>query len=118
MRRVWPSSPRGLVLVGLLAVGLAGCAGENERLARATALHPGGRQTYEQYNCIRCHSAGEGGYGPRMIDNTRLADLEYIKGRIRNGASVGGAVMPPFPNIRGEELEELAQFVRALAEGK
>jgi mono/diheme cytochrome c family protein len=110
---------RFLELAVILAVVVlfSACDGENERLARATVLHPGGRESYEQYNCIRCHNAGDGGYGPRMIDNPRLTEIIYIKGRIQNGKRIGGAQMPAFPNIKGEELEELAKFVRVLSQG-
>jgi mono/diheme cytochrome c family protein len=109
--------PRLALLAVAFLAPLSACNRESERLARASALHPGGRESYEEYNCIRCHNAGEGGYGPRMIDNTRLGEIIYIKGRIQNGQRIGGAQMPPFPNIKGQELEELAKFVRALAQG-
>lgn len=103
-----------LVPLGLAAL-LSGCAGGSESLARATSLYPGGRESFERYSCTRCHDQGDGGYGPRMVGNPRLRDLEYIRERIRQGKTVGGAQMPAYPNIPKKELDELASFVRALA---
>ncbi len=99
----------------LLPVGFVACAPQNEALARATAAHPDGRAIFEQYNCIRCHDGGNGGYGKRMIDNPHLRDLNYIETRIVQGKKVGGAAMPGFPNMPRQDREEVAKFVRALA---
>ena len=107
---------RSILLVPLgLAALVGGCAGGSEPLARATSLHPGGRESFERYSCIRCHDEGDGGYGPRMVGNVRLRDLEYIRERVRQGKTVGAAQMPAYPDMPEEELEELALFVRALA---
>ena len=106
--------PRLLLAAPLLAA-LAACGGGNENLERATALHPAGREVFEQYNCIRCHENGDGGYGPRLIDNARLRDLEFIKSRVRNGEQAGTAQMPAYPGLSDEELADVANFVRALA---
>ena len=99
----------------LIAVALVACAPQNEAMARATAAHPLGRAVFETNNCIRCHDAGDGGYGKRMIGNPKLRDLAYIKNRIINGKTVGGAQMPGYPDLPKRDLEEVAQFVRALA---
>jgi mono/diheme cytochrome c family protein len=101
-----------LVLVG---IGLVACKPANDNLIHATALHPEGREVFERYNCIRCHNAGEGGYGPRMIGDVNLRALEYIKLRIVNGKRIGGAQMPGFPKMPKDELENVSEFVRALA---
>ena len=101
-----------LVLIGL---GLIACRPSNDALVRATALHPEGREVFERYNCIRCHNAGEGGYGATLIGDVRLRDLAFIKTRIREGKRVGAAEMPAFPNMPADELENVAKFVRALA---
>jgi mono/diheme cytochrome c family protein len=103
-----------LVLALLVPTLFVACAPQNEALARATAAHPSGRAIFEQYNCIRCHDGGNGGYGKRMIDNPRLRDLSYIKARIVNGKKIGAAQMPAFPDMPQKDLEEVAQFVRAL----
>jgi mono/diheme cytochrome c family protein len=106
------------VLLGLtllIPVGFVACAPQNEALARATAAHPEGRQVFEQYNCIRCHEGGTGGYGKKMIENERLKDLAYIKERIVNGKNLGAAQMPAYPDIPKKDLEEVSRFVQALA---
>jgi mono/diheme cytochrome c family protein len=103
-----------LTLALVLPAAFIACAPQNEALARATAAHPEGRALFEQYNCIRCHEGGTGGYGKKMIDNPRLRDLEYIKSRIVNGKDLGGARMPAYSDMPKAELEEVALFVRAL----
>jgi hypothetical protein len=103
-----------LTLALLIPALFVACAPQNEALARATAAHPEGRAIFEQYNCIRCHDGGNGGYGKRMIDNPRLRDLNYIKARIVNGKKIGAAEMPGFPDMPQTDLEEVAKFVRAL----
>ena len=103
------------VLVLGFTTGLTSCNREPENLARATALHPQGRQVFERNNCIRCHNNGEGGFGKRMIENVKLKDLEYIRNRVLTGKSVGAAQMPPFPDMDKKDLEEVSRFVRALA---
>ncbi len=99
----------------LIPVILVACAPQDEALAQATAAHPQGRAIFETNNCIRCHDAGNGGYGKRMIGNPRLRDLAYIKSRIINGKTVGGAQMPSFAYLPKKDLEEVAKFVKALA---
>ncbi len=91
------------------------CAPQNEALAKATAAHPEGRALFEQYNCMRCHEGGTGGYGKQMIENTRLRNLEYIKTRVLNGKDLGAAKMPAYPDMPKKDLEEIARFVRTLA---
>jgi mono/diheme cytochrome c family protein len=110
-----PSGYLLLSAVFALPALFAACAPQNEALAQATAAHPQGRAIFEQYNCIRCHDAGNGGYGKRMIGNPRLRDLEYIKNRILNGKVVGGAQMPAYPDMPKADLDEVSKFVRALA---
>jgi mono/diheme cytochrome c family protein len=104
-----------LLSIAVLVLGLTSCNREPENLARATALHPQGRQVFERNNCIRCHNNGEGGFGKRMIENVRLKDLEYIRNRVLTGKAVGAAQMPPFPDMDKKDLEEVSKFVRALA---
>jgi mono/diheme cytochrome c family protein len=102
-------------LLALVGIGLVACKPANDNLIRATALYPEGREVFERYNCIRCHNAGEGGYGPRMIGDVNLRDLGYIKMRVIKGKRIGGAQMPGFPTMQKDELENVAGFVRALA---
>jgi cytochrome c551/c552 len=107
---------RALLIVALgLPLLFAACAPQNEALAKATALHPEGRALFEQYNCMRCHDGGVGGYGKKMIENTRLQDLEYVRKRILEGKNLGAAQMPAYPDMPKKDLEALAKFVVALA---
>ena len=91
------------------------CAPQNEALAKATASHPEGRALFEQYNCMRCHDGGVGGYGKQMIENPRLRDLGYIKTRILEGKDLGAAKMPAYPDMPPQDLKEISEFVQALA---
>jgi mono/diheme cytochrome c family protein len=105
-----------LSLIAVLVVlGFTSCNREPEALARATALHPQGRQVFERNNCIRCHNNGEGGFGKRLVGNLKLRDLKYIRNRVLTGKAVGAAQMPPFPDMDKKDLEEVSKFVRALA---
>jgi mono/diheme cytochrome c family protein len=99
----------------MIVIGLVACRPTNDALVRATALHPEGREVFERYNCIRCHNAGEGGYGPTLLQNVNLRNLEFIKRRIREGKQTGAAAMPAFAAMPADELENVAKFVRALA---
>ena len=99
----------------MIGIALVACRPTNDALVRATALHPEGREVFERYNCIRCHNDGEGGYGPTLIQDVNLRDLEFIKKRIREGKQTGAAAMPAFPTMPADELENVAKFVRALA---
>ena len=104
-----------LTLVLVIPSVLIACAPPNEALAKATASHPEGRALFEQYNCMRCHDGGVGGYGKKMIENSRLRDLAYIKARIVEGKDLGAAKMPAYPDMPKKDLEEIALFVQALA---
>jgi mono/diheme cytochrome c family protein len=104
-----------LILVFVIPTVLIACAPPNEALAKATAFHPEGRALFEQYNCMRCHDGGVGGYGKKMIENPRLRDLTYIKARIVEGKDLGAAKMPAYPDMPKKDLEEIALFVQALA---
>jgi cytochrome c peroxidase len=103
-----------LLFLGLPLIFIA-CAPQNEALAKATASHPEGRALFEQYNCMRCHDGGVGGYGKAMIENPRLRDLTYIKTRILEGKDLGAAKMPAYADMPKKDLEEIAGFVQALA---
>ena len=104
-----------IILVLTLPIIFIACAPPNEALARATASHPEGRALFEQYNCMRCHDGGVGGYGKKMIENARLRDLDYIKTRILEGKNLGAAQMPAYPDMPKKDLEDIAAFVQALA---
>ncbi len=104
-----------LILALVIPSVLIACAPQNEALAKATAFHPEGRALFEQYNCMRCHDGGVGGYGKKMIENPRLRDLAYIKARIIEGKDLGAAKMPAYPDMPKKDLEEIASFVQALA---
>jgi cytochrome c551/c552 len=110
-------TPTRALLTAALGLPLlfAACVPQNEALQKATALHPEGRALFEQYNCMRCHDGGVGGYGKKMIENPRLQDLEYVKKRILEGKDLGAAKMPAYPDMPKKDLDELAKFVVALA---
>ncbi len=92
-----------------------------------------GLQLLQQYGCIGCHSLdGSPGAGPtfqglfgREVTNIRegrqvtvIADEEYIRRSIRQPqleVTVGfPPIMPAFPQITDEEMEEIIDYLREL----
>lgn len=61
-------------------------------------------------NCVSCHSAAEeNGKTTFWALAPEKANAQYIKAKITNGSMM----MPSFPNIKGEQLVALAEFVLA-----
>jgi len=87
----------------LLAAGaaglLAGCSKSNDF---SPAVGMDGEAIF-QAACSECHEVGEGGYYFDLA-----ADVDIAK-QVRNG----GVMMPSFPNIQGEALRALEEYVRA-----
>jgi len=62
--------------------------------------------------CVTCHGAeGQGSFGSFFNLTSSTLPTEAIKTIIQNG----GTWMPAFANIKGEELDALATYVRSLA---
>ncbi|NNV66102.1 MULTISPECIES: c-type cytochrome [unclassified Roseobacter] len=91
------------VCVVVVALPPAGKAQDAELMASGAALY--------QQNCALCH--GENGAGlppsfPALSGNAALADLSRIVGNIHQGQGD----MPPFPDLRSEEIAALATYIR------
>lgn len=91
------------------------------------ARQDAGAQLYAA-NCAGCHQAGgEGlpGTFPPLADNPAAADPEYVATVIREGKSgpidvlgvTYDGVMPPMPNLPGEEVAAISAHVAGLASG-
>ena len=65
--------------------------------------------------CAGCHgAAGGGGAGPRMAENARAADADYVARVVKNGRGM----MPAFGNILSDaEVEAVVQYVTGLSQG-
>ena len=68
-----------------------------------------GAQLYAT-NCAACHGAdraGVPGAFPALIDVGKRLDSGQIKERIRKG----GGLMPPFPQLSQQEVDDIASFL-------
>ena len=87
----------------LLSVGaaslLAGCS-KNDEFTPAVGMNG---EAIFQAACAECHEPDDGGY---YFELTRTADI----GKTVRG---GGLMMPAFPNIQGEALRSLSDYVMA-----
>jgi mono/diheme cytochrome c family protein len=92
---------RTIVLAILGAsVALGGCSRSDEY---APAANVNGKAMFEAA-CASCHEATDGKYFELKAESATPA---AIADKITNG----GLVMPGFPNIKGEQLEELSKYV-------
>ncbi len=78
---------------------LAGCSKNNDF---TPAVGMNGEAIF-QAACIECHQPDDGGY---YFTLTKNAD-------IGKKVSGGGSMMPAFPNIQGEALRSLEEYVMA-----
>lgn len=71
---------------------------------------PNGQQIFTSAGCTGCHGqAGQGGIGPRLAGDSKLADPLFVAGRILNG----GGSMPAFRNqLSPEQIAAVATYVR------
>ncbi len=93
---------RQLYVTAVLAVALSGCAGSNDFTPAADAS---GKDIFK-LACAECHSADVG----KIYDlDEGMANAAAVKARITEG-TMG---MPGFPNIKGAQLDELAEYVLA-----
>ncbi|GKT12878.1 MAG: cytochrome c551 [Thiomicrorhabdus sp.] len=85
---------------------LSACSGASDYMPAA------GVSALDIHNasCVGCHSATEAnGKTTFWALAPEKANAEYIKAKITNGSMM----MPSFPNIKGEQLDALAEFVLA-----
>lgn len=68
-----------------------------------------GAQLYAT-NCTACHGAdraGVAGTFPALTDVGKRLDATQIKQKIRNG----GGLMPPFPQLSQQDVDNIASFL-------
>ncbi len=91
-----------LYVTAALAVVLSGCAGSNDFTPAADAS---GEDIFK-LACAECHSADVG----KIYDlDESMANAAAVKTKIGEGSMA----MPGFPNIKGAQLDALADYVLA-----
>ena len=87
-------------------------------LAAMVRAKSGGAAVYEKFACSACHTInGIGGTsGPDLSHvGSRLPDPEWHRQHLMNpGSVVPDSAMPPYPQIAGEELDLLANYLITL----
>ena len=90
---------------------LSACSGTNDYTPAAGAS----AMDIHKASCVGCHSATEeNGKTTFWALAPEKANAQFVKAKITNGSMM----MPSFPNIKGEQLDALAEFVIANAANK
>lgn len=95
-----------LLTISIMLLLLNGCSKDYTPDANATA-----ESTY-QAACAECHKKDSTGM-IFTLDN-KNANVAYIKERISNG----NMMMPKFPNIKGEQLQQLSAYILTNSKNK
>jgi len=90
-----------LALTGYALIALSGCAKNNDYMPAAGAT---GESIFKEA-CVKCHSPVN---GKVMILRPEVANSEAIIERVRNGKGFG---MPAFPNLMGDSVQMLADYL-------
>lgn len=90
-----------VVISGSLLFALGGCARKNDYMPPAGAT---GEKIFKSA-CVQCHSPVS---GKVMILRPEMANKEAIVERVRNGKGFG---MPAFPNLTGDSVQSLVEYV-------
>lgn len=91
---------KAYLAIAMVALAAAGCSKPNTHTPAAGAS---GADIFKTV-CIECHK----------IENGKIFELAANKANaatIAKRITEGGVVMPSFPNIKGEELKSLSQYV-------
>lgn len=90
-----------------------------------------GMELFNQH-CASCHNFSENGIGPNLTGVTTEVDKEWLMAFINNPPAVIESgdpravelfekyqqYMPPFPTIKGEDLENILGFIHKFSEGE
>ncbi len=90
-----------ILLFGYMLFMLSGCVRNSDYMPPAGAT---GEKIFKEA-CVQCHTPV---MGKVMILRAETADREAIIERVRNGK---GFRMPAFPNLRGDSVQNLADYV-------
>ncbi len=94
-----------LILLPILGLALAGCAGKEEYKPAPGAS---GEDIFKAA-CVECHEPGENG---KVFELTKeKATVAAISEKIGKGS----LTMPSFPNISGDELKSLSEYVLSIS---
>jgi len=95
-----------LILLPILGLALAGCAGKEEYIPPEGAS---GEDIFKAA-CSECHEPKE--HGKVFELDREEATPSAIAEQVRKG----GFFMPSFPNISGDDLKHLADYVLSVSE--
>lgn len=90
-----------LTLTGYALIVLSGCAKNSDYMPSAGAT---GESIFKEA-CANCHSPVN---GKVMMLRPEMANSEAIIERVRNGKGFG---MPAFPNLMGDSVQMLADYL-------
>lgn len=90
-----------MILSGCLLFTLAGCVRKNDYMPPVGAT---GEKIFKGA-CVQCHTPVN---GKVMILRSEMANKEAIIERVTNGKGFG---MPAFPNLTGDSVQNLAEYV-------
>lgn len=90
-----------LSLTGCALIVLSGCARNSDYMPSAGAT---GESIFKEA-CVSCHSPVNGNV---MVLHAEMANSEAIIERVRNGKGFG---MPAFPNLMGDSVQMLADYL-------
>lgn len=90
-----------LALAGYALIVLSGCAKNSDYMPSAGAT---GESIFKEA-CVNCHSPVN---GKVMVLRPEVANSEAIIERVRNGKGFG---MPAFPNLMGDSVQMLADYL-------
>lgn len=114
-RSQMPAHPLGESDVDAIADYLSGLTGGV--LAQGPSVEAG-NTIYNDQGCAVCHAIqGVGGtLGPDLTDVGQRRDADYLIQFTGNPKSVDpNATMPPYPNLRGVELQSIALYLLSLS---
>ncbi|MCD9624934.1 c-type cytochrome [Rhabdothermincola salaria] len=108
----WRPLTVSLVLVGAVAVGLAGCSSEDTPAAPTDPVLLEGQQIFSS-QCAGCHGrAGGGGFGSKLSDGQVVENYPDIADQIAVIADGQGG-MPGFEGrLTDAQLEAVALYTR------
>lgn len=96
-----------ILLVGCALIMLSGCS--RDKYMPVAGAPP---ETIFKEACVKCHSPVN---GKVMALSPEMANVESIINRVRNGK---GLAMPAFPNLMGDSVVDLAQYILENSETK
>lgn len=96
-----------LLLMGCALIVLTGCS--RDKYMPTAGATP---ETIFKEACVKCHTPVN---GKVMALSPEMANVDAIINRVRNGK---GLAMPAFPNLMGDSVVDLAEYILENSETK